>query len=279
MKLRLLLITFFLTITLAACDSADQSAEAPAEAPAEATEPAAAPTEAAPAEEAEIEDINEAAEEAAEETPADDSAADAEEIVVGDAPAAATDWQFEEGSHFRKMASSQGTSSAPDKIEVAEVFWYGCPHCYDFDPIIDEWKADLAPDVAFIRIPVIWNPTNQLHARVMYTAEALGKLDEIHPAVFKAMHQEGNTLTKEEDIVELFEKNGVSEEEFREAYNSFSVSSSVKRAENLTRRYGVRSVPVIIVNGKYATDGQEIKTFGNMLALTDELIERERTER
>lgn len=278
MKLHLLLITFFLTITLAACDSAEQSTEATVEAPAAATEAPAESVE-APAEAAEIEDINEAAEEAAEETPEADTVEEAEEIVISDEPAGARDWQFEEGSHFRKMASSQGTSSAPDKIEVAEVFWYGCPHCYDFDPIIDQWKADLAPDVSFIRIPVIWNPTNQLHARVMYTAEALGKLPEIHPAVFKAMHQEGNTLTKEEDLVELFAKHGVSEEEFREAYNSFAVSSSVKRAENLTRRYGVRSVPVIIVNGKYATDGQEIKTFGNMLAVTDELIERERADR
>lgn len=277
MKFKLLLIALLAT-GLAACDSADEAApetapeaqvetEAP-EAAAEAVEEPAAAEELEALNEAESEDMEEAAEAAPEE----------ESIALAPTETTSRDYKFVEGAHFRAMTSSQGTSSAPDKIEVAEVFWYGCPHCYDFDPIIDDWKQDLPSDVSFVRIPVIWNPTNQLHARVMYTAEALGKLDEIHPAMFKAMHQEGNTLTQEDDIVALFERFDVTPEQFREAYNSFAVSSSVKRAENLTRRYGVRSVPVIIVNGKYATDGPEVKTFGQVLEVTDELVQRERDD-
>jgi thiol:disulfide interchange protein DsbA len=188
------------------------------------------------------------------------------------------EWKYTEGADFRRMATAQGTSSPPDKIEVAEVFWYGCGHCYTFDPMVSEWKASKPDNVAFVRIPVIWNPTNQAHARLMYTAEALGVLDKMHEAIFKAIHESGKTLTAEADMIELFAQAGVDEAAFREAFNSFGVTSAVKRAENLTRRYGVKSVPVIIVNGKYATDAPNVKTFDNILAVTNELVAREQKE-
>ncbi len=203
-----------------------------------------------------------------------------EEIELGKpesaAPAAPAEWKYKEGEDFRRLTTSQGTSSPPDKIEVAEVFWYGCPHCYNFDPILADWKKSLPADVAFVRIPVIWNPTNQAHARLMYTAEALGVLDQLHLAIFKAIHQDGDMLTSEASMMKLFEAAGVDEEAVDEAYKSFGVSSAVKRAENLTRRYGIRSVPVLVVNGKYVTDSPNIKTFGDMLNVTNELIQRER---
>jgi thiol:disulfide interchange protein DsbA len=189
------------------------------------------------------------------------------------------DWKYSEGKHFRRMTTSQGTSSAPDKIEVAEVFWYGCPHCFNFDPVLKTWSQDLPADVAFIKVPVIWNPTNQVHARLMYTAEALDIMDEAHNAIFKSIHQDGNMLTDEADMVALFAQFDIDEESFKETYKSFGVTSAVKRAENLTRRYGIRSVPVLVINGKYATDGTDIKTFGDMIDVTNELIERERSEK
>ena len=189
------------------------------------------------------------------------------------------DWKYSEGKHFRRMTTSQGTSSSPDKIEVAEVFWYGCPHCFNFDPVLKTWSQDLPADVTFIKIPVIWNPTNQVHARLMYTAEALDVMDEAHEAIFKAIHQDGNMLTDESDMISLFAEFDIDEETFKETYKSFGVTSAVKRAENLTRRYGIRSVPVLVINGKYATDGTDIKTFGDMIDVTDELVERERTEK
>lgn len=203
------------------------------------------------------------------------------EIVLNEGATAApakSDWKFKEGEGYRRMTTAQGTSSAPDKIEVAEVFWYGCPHCYDFDPILAEWKKSIAPDVTFVRIPVIWNPTNQVHARLMYTAEALGVFPQAHEAIFEAIHQRGDMLTTEADMITLFAKLGVDEAAFKEAYQSFGVTSAVKRAENLTRRYGIRSVPVLVINGKYATDAPDIKSFGDMIAVTNELVERERSE-
>jgi len=275
-----------LTLALAACDRPDTTPAAAApEAAVTAAEAESAPAETPVADDAGGEAVT-AVEETAGEMPAeaaaDDAAADPGNIELKAAAAAAApapvDWQFSEGTHFRRMTASQGTSSNPDKIEVAEVFWYGCNHCYNFDPMIEDWKSSLPGDVAFVRIPVIWSPTHQEHARLMYTAEALGVLDEAHEAIFASFHQQGNTLAKDADIVKLFASLGVDEADFREAYNSFGVTSAVKRAENLTRRYGIRSVPIIVVNGKYVTEGDGIKSYGDLLEVTSELVERERRD-
>ena len=271
MKFRYLLIVL-MAIVLAACDSADDAA----------METSADEVVVIAEDEAVTEETIEELEELAEEE-ADIETDEQQEIVLSSSeaqkPALRTDWKYKEGEYYRRLTTSQGTSSAPDKIEVAEIFWYGCPHCYDFDPVLKEWEAGLSDDVAFVKIPVIWNPTNQIHARIMYTAESLGKLDEMHAGIFNAIHQQGKSLTSESELIAFFAKYDVNEAQFREVFNSFGVSSNVKRAENLTRRYGIRSVPVIVVNGKYVTDGPSIKSFDDVLGVTGELVERERYER
>jgi thiol:disulfide interchange protein DsbA len=213
---------------------------------------------------------------------ADTSSSPADEAIVlaqsESAPAQedAPQWQFSEGQHFTMLTTAQGTSSAPDVIEVAEVFWYGCPHCFNFDPYLKKWAPELPDDVRFIRLPVMWNPTNQIHARIFYTAEALNKLDVMHDAVFKEMHANRKPLTSENDIRNFFSRFDVSEEEFNSTFRSFGVESKLKRAKNLTQRYRVQSVPLLVINGKYLTTGPGVKNFDDMLAVAEELIERER---
>jgi thiol:disulfide interchange protein DsbA len=187
-----------------------------------------------------------------------------------------TDWKYAEGKYYNTLPAAQGTSSPAGKIEVAEVFWYGCPHCYDLEPLIRDWENKLPSDVNFVQIPVMWNPTNEIHARVHYTAEALGKLDVIRPAMFRAIHVENKPMTDEKEIQKLFEENGVSAEDFNRTFRSFSVESQLKRAKDLTVKYRVRGVPLLVVNGKYTTDGTEIHSHQELLAVTDELIQRER---
>lgn len=187
-----------------------------------------------------------------------------------------TRWRFKEGQDFKVLTSAQGTSSSPDKIEVAEAFWYGCPHCYEFDPLISDWAKKLPSDVSFVRLPVMWNPTHQMHARIYYTAQALGKLADMHTAVFREIHLNKNMLTTEAEIQALFEKFGVSASDFQKTFRSFAVESQLKRAKELTQRYEVRSVPLIVVNGKYSTDAPGIKNFQDELNVTTELTERER---
>lgn len=192
------------------------------------------------------------------------------------APPAGTPWKYQEGTHFRLLTTAEGTSSSPTKIEVTEIFWYGCPHCYNLDPVLTDWVKRLPADVSFVRVPVMWNPVNETHARIFYTAQALGKLDQIHSAVFRAMHVDNKTLTDEADIQKLFAEFGVSADQFNKTFHSFAVDSQLQRAKNLTVRYKVQGVPLLVVNGKYAVTGPGIHSHEDMLAVTDELIVRER---
>ena len=199
-------------------------------------------------------------------------------VLAGDpsASTAATTWKYEEGKHFNSLPTAQGTSSSPGKIEVAEVFWYGCGHCYNLEPDLSAWVKKLPGDVSFVRIPVMWNPTNEIHGRIYYTAEALGKLDQINPAVFRSIHVDNRPMTDEKEIQLLFEQNGVSAADFNKVFRSFSVESQLKRAKDLTLKYRVKGVPLLVIDGKFTTDGPEIKNHQDLLAVAQELITRER---
>lgn len=210
------------------------------------------------------------------ESAAADTGGEQLKLASAAAPAGEPNWRFKEGTDFKVLTTAQGTTGAPGKIEVTEAFWYGCPHCYQFDPLLQEWVKKLPADVSFVRLPVMWNPTHQIHARLYYTALALGKIDEMHSAIFREMHVEKHMLTTEDEIQAFFARFGVSAEEFRNTFRSFAVESQLKRAKELTERYQVRSVPLLIVDGKYSTDAPGIKNLEDMLAVANELIERER---
>jgi protein dithiol oxidoreductase (disulfide-forming) len=150
---------------------------------------------------------------------------------------------------------------------VAEVFWYGCAHCFSLDPAIESWRAKGKPAyVEFTRIPAMWNDTTRMHARVFYTAELLGKLDQLHTLIFREMHVSGNQLNTADKIAAFFQQHGVSKDEFTKAFSSFAVESKLQRADMMNRRYRINSVPTMIVNGKYSTDmgasGGESQLFG-----------------
>jgi thiol:disulfide interchange protein DsbA len=285
------ILAAFLLVTLAACgQGGDRSASPPAaetaaatttettaDVPQEAATEAAQPVKPAPADTAPGTDEAPAAvaESASpQEAPASNLGKEIE--LAKPAAQAPAEWKFRDGAHYRTLPAAQGTSSSPDKIEVAEVFWYGCPHCYDLEPVIEDWARRQADDVSFVRIPVMWSPGHEIHARLFYTAQALGKLDEIHPAVFRAFHIERNLLQDEDEIRKLFGKFGVSAEEFNKTFRSFAVESQLQRARAFMTRYRVKAVPLLVVNGKYVIDGPEIKSRDQQLAVVDELVLRER---
>lgn len=196
--------------------------------------------------------------------------------VLAALPAQAQPAQYVEGTHYEELSNSVRTSD-PDKIEVTEVFWYGCQHCYAFEPLIENWEENLPEDVAFVRSPGMWNELMEVHARIFYAAQALDVLDEVHTKAFNEIHQRGNYLQSEEQIKELFTSVGVSEEDFESAWSSFSVTSSVSRAGSRMRDYGVRGVPSLIVNGKYRVSaGGANRSQSDMLKVAEFLIEEER---
>ena len=269
---------------LAACGQGSEPAPTTGDAAPAATSPAPAPAEApAPSQDAAALTESPAAAGAVEESAGNPQEAAGsnlgKDIQLAAAPPPATapaEWKYREGPHYRTLPAAQGTSSSPGKIEVAEVFWYGCPHCYDLEPVLDDWAKRQAADISFVRIPVMWSQGHETHARIFYTAQALGKLDEIHPAVFRAFHQDGQMLQDEDDIREFFGKFGVSAEDFNKTWRSFAVESQLQRAKSLMTRYRVKAVPLLVVNGKYVTDGPEIRTRDQQLELVDELVLRER---
>ncbi len=246
------------------------------------------------AEEQAIEDAVDDAADAAVQTTDDtlevveESAAEPEEeeeqpilLARADDVAESQDWQYEEGTHFHRMVPSQPTVGGADKIEVAEFFWYGCPHCYDFEPALKRWDASKPADVRFVRVPVTWNKTVELHARLFYTEEVLGRNgvikdpDAFREAVFQEYHRRGNRLLSETSIRRLFERFGVGPDDFERTWQSFEVDQKLRVARDLERRYSIASVPTMVVNGKYRTSGTEAGSYPKMIEVIDELIARE----
>ncbi|NLG75608.1 MAG: hypothetical protein GX535_05190 [Xanthomonadaceae bacterium] len=186
-----------------------------------------------------------------------------------------TSGRFKEGTHYQKVVPAQPTNVAPGKVEVAEVFWYGCGHCFSLDPALESWRKKAPPVVGFVRIPAMWNDTLRIHARLFYTVEALGKLDQLHSLIFREIHVNGNHLNTVDKIAAFLKQHGVSAEDFQKTFSSFAVESKLQRADFLNRRYRVNSVPLLIVNGKYATDLGSAGGEANLFALLNELVAHE----
>jgi thiol:disulfide interchange protein DsbA len=264
---------------LAACGSGEQEPEAAVEAtPAEqaAVEEEAATDEEAAGDEGETQVVVE--ESAAE--PADDE----QPIMLARADSTDTpaqSWKFKEGQHYVRMVPSQPTMGGADKIEVAEFFWYGCPHCYSFEPTINAWAADMPAGARFVRIPVVWNTVHELHARLFYTMDvlarngALADAETFHDTVFQEIQTRGNRLTSEDSIRRLFERFGVDAGTFDNTWKSFEVDQKLRVAKDLGRRYNIQGVPAVVVNGKYRTGGQEAGSYDAVPDVIDELIVRE----
>ena len=182
------------------------------------------------------------------------------------------------GTHYTELAAPVNTNDS-SKVEVLEAFWYGCSHCFRFEPLIANWEATAGEDVDFVRFPAMWNALMEIHAQVYYTAEAMDALDTVHEPVFNAINIEGNRLQNENQIGALFAKYGISEEDFSKAFNSFTVRTKVNQAKQRMQAYEIRSTPNMIVNGKYlVATGEAVRTQAEMLEVVDFLVEKERQQ-
>lgn len=254
------------------------AAETPAPAATPETAPQASATPATPAEIA---------------TAAEISEVDDQEETVGESPAAAGTLQlrdlsplptaqaqasrFQQGVNYNPLVPAQPTSVSPGQVEAVEVFWYGCPHCFALDPSIESWrKSGKAAYVQFLRVPAMWNDTLKIHARLFYTVEALGKLDELHTLIFREIHTNGDQLNTTDKIVAFLKEHGVTADEYQKASTSFAVEAKLRRADELNRRYKVQGVPLMVINGKYTADVGSAGGNQQLLQLVDELAARER---
>ena len=179
------------------------------------------------------------------------------------------------GKQYTLISPAQPTGSPAGQVEVTEIFMFGCPGCYAFEPQLQKWLATKPAYVNFVRVPAMWEPWAPLHARAYYTAEALGKLKDIEGPFFNEFHAKGNKLDTEAKIAAFFQLYGVDPATFKNTFNSFSVVAKVKRADELVKRYQAQSTPTVIVNGKYLTTGQQAGTYEAWFRVIDELAARE----
>jgi len=180
------------------------------------------------------------------------------------------------GVEYRELSPAQPTDT-PGKIEVIEFFWYGCPHCYNFEPVIEPWVKKLPKDVHFRRIPAMFNDEWAKGGRAYYALEAIGELERLHKALFDAVHTGSKLRVADEAaLTEWLGKQSVDTKKFAAAYRSFSVEGKLKRAAQLTQAYKIEGVPAMAVNGNYVVITDNIKSFEQLLAVTNYLVEQSR---
>lgn len=189
--------------------------------------------------------------------------------------AAACAQEYTDGKEYLSLKTPQPTSTG-ENIEVVELFWYGCPHCYWLEPVLDDWLKTKPADVEFIQIPAMLGPNWALYGKAFYTAEFLGVTDKVHPALFDAIHKDKKKLRTPDDLKALFIEQGVSAEDFDNTFNSFAVDVKIKHAKQMTKRYAITGVPTIIINGKYSTSGSQAGSNQNIIKVMDYLIAGER---
>ena len=156
-------------------------------------------------------------------------------------------------------------------VEVSEIFWYGCNHCYSFESTINNWNANKPDYVKFSKMPVTWSQIHQLHASLYHTIEALKLGKGAHTAVFTTIHKENNFLGSQRSVVKFLSKLGVDEEKSKQYLNSFAVKQKVSRGMQVSKQLKITSVPMIIVDGKYMIVSKQSRQ--EMLDVLDHVVE------
>jgi thiol:disulfide interchange protein DsbA len=192
-------------------------------------------------------------------------------VMLLAAGAASAAIELQQGVNYKLLQPAQPTSVAPGKVEVVEVFWYACGHCYLLEPKLEAWNRNGRPaNAELVRLPATWNNVLKTHARVYYTMELLGK-HNLNPEIWREINVKGNRLDSPDRIESFFISRGVSKSDFQRTFASFAMDSKVAKAEDLNRRYKITGTPTIVVNGKYVTDvsmaGGEDKLFEVVNAL------------
>src|ERR1035438_4738955 len=249
---------------------------------------AAQQTPAAPAAEpATITRVNEDGSETVEDASGDSGLHNALLAAVASTAAAATltaptPWQ--EGVNYTRLVPAQPTAVAAGQVEVLEFFWYACPHCYAIDPLVESWKKTKPAYISFSRVHVTWSEGHRSLARLYYTLESLGKLDQLHSEIFKEIHVNGNPLVASDanDVAAserlqaaYVKKFGISEQDFKKAYHSFSVETALQRADQVVQRYRIDGVPTFVINGKFVADVRTAGAPERLISLVDDLAAQE----
>jgi thiol:disulfide interchange protein DsbA len=183
---------------------------------------------------------------------------------------------FKEGSDYLALDKPAPTEAPAGQVEVVEFFWYSCPHCYAFEPLLEAWIKQVPKDVYIRRVPVSFRPDFEPQQRLYYVLEAMGKVEELHKKVFNAIHQDKQPLNTADLVAAWAEKQGLDKAKFVEMYNSFSVTTKARKATQLQDQYKVDGVPALGIAGRYYTSGTLAQNMPRALQITDALIAQSR---
>jgi protein dithiol oxidoreductase (disulfide-forming) len=197
-------------------------------------------------------------------------------LAAGTATAAV---ELQQGVNYKLLTPAQPTSVAPGKVEVVEVFWYACGHCYLLEPKLEAWSRNGKPaNAELVRLPATWNNTLKTHARLFYTMELLGK-QNLNPEIWREINLKGNRLDTPAAIETFFTSRGVSKADFQKAFAGFAIDSKIMKAEDLNRRYKITGTPTVVVNGKYITDVSMAGGEDKLFEVINALVAKEKTAR
>jgi protein dithiol oxidoreductase (disulfide-forming) len=180
-----------------------------------------------------------------------------------------------EGTHYIKLSQPLSPAMLPPagKIDVTEFFWYECPHCNAFEPLLEPWTKRLPADVAFRRMPVGFTARHQVAQKLFFALQDMGVLESVHRRIFAAIHGQGQRLTSENDAIALAAGVGVDKAKFAETYKSFGVNTKAAKARQLSDAYKVDSVPMLGIHGRYFTSAALAGGHDRSLMVADYLIQ------
>ncbi|WP_263081384.1 thiol:disulfide interchange protein DsbA/DsbL [Endozoicomonas sp. Mp262] len=201
--------------------------------------------------------------------------------VAGDKKPSVAKTIYKEGKDYRVLKMPAQTDTKADQVEVAEVFWYGCPHCYSLEGIVDAWKPKLPKDAHFVRVPAFYGPNIwKTHAQLYYTLDSMGILEKVHDAVFNEIQNKKNYLKNSDAMAAFLNKNyGVEKAKFESSFNSIGIVHQLLKASSMIRSYGLTGVPAIVVDGRYVVEPRLAGSLENMTAISDYLITKVKADR
>lgn len=176
---------------------------------------------------------------------------------------------------FEYRSINEQPTANPKKIEVIEFFWYGCPHCFHFEPTLNRWLADKPKNVEFIQVPAPLNKNWEIHTKAFYALELMGAQKKLHTKIFEAIHMKKMRLSDEKSLTDFLVKQGVDRDQFQKNMKSFAVSGKLNKARKMMKDYEVRGVPQLAINGKYITSGSMAGGYQQMVDVVDHLIAKE----
>jgi thiol:disulfide interchange protein DsbA len=179
-----------------------------------------------------------------------------------------------EGQHYQILTPTVATGRSQDVV-VTEFFWYGCGHCYTFEPMLTAWGKQLPEGAVVQPSPAVWNDGMKIHAKAYYIAEVLGVKETVHPIIFDAMHVKRERLSSRLALRDLFEDSGVDPVQFDKAFDSFGVDSQVRQADARAKSAKISGTPSLMVAGKYLIETRSAGSQTNMLEIAQYLVEKE----